>query len=123
MKRTNDFCSGDFDPNLLLEAWKVVIFGAGSENEYSGLKPKNAAMLSTCSSFFYEVICHSNQKEIRNLQQNFWKMNFDKEFLLDDNDELQAIVWIDEFIFNVKCRKMLRTADRILDFLQTTAFV
>lgn len=74
MKRPNDFNNANFDPALLIEAWKLIIFELGE------MDPKPAAMLGATSSFFYELICKSNQKETRTQQQLFWKNHAIQEF-------------------------------------------
>ncbi len=74
MKRPNDFHNVNFDLCLLIEAWKLVIFQSGE------MEPESAAMLGATSSFFYELICQSNQKETRDQQQLFWKNHAIQEF-------------------------------------------
>lgn len=107
MKRANEWYNADFNPTLFFEAWKVIIFGAGSENEYLGLKPKNAAMLSATSSFFYEIICKSTSKEIKGLQDNFWRLKYENEFV--------SGTWKDHFYAKSKENKEKEYKPKTLD--------
>ena len=88
MKRPNDFLNVEFDSCLLIEAWKLVIFQSGE------MDPEPAAILGATSSFFYELICQSNQKETRDEQQLFWKNHVVEAFGdIVDEDEVKTVDW------------------------------
>lgn len=86
MKRTNEFYNADFNPCLFNEAWKVIIFHSGE------MDPESAVNLGMTSSFFYDLICHSNQKETRDEQQLFWK-NHVIEVFGENEEDAEPLDW------------------------------